>query len=729
MNRFRGASKYITFIFIFFSVAICRINAQGINKKQVDSLEQLLKTLPKDSSKFNTYVALEDIFFYSDYARSKKCMEEAYALAKEIHYRKGEAFTLSEIGVLTSELGDNRQALRYLFQSLEPAREIKDSALLSQCFNNLGYMYKLIGNIDSSLFFYKKSLSIKEKLGDKKLLGYAYINIGYIYHQHVNSSVGMSYYRKALQTTNETGDSNLRSEALNNIAYVFKELRNFDSAYFYFNEGYKLAFKSNKKSLQAKLLNSLSSLDELKGNYDKALSRLNESLEIDKELNNAENLSIVYERIASVYIKKKDFKKANEFAKQALEIAKAHKLPDAMLSAYFDVSKSCFGLKDYYNAYLNYENYTLIKDSIFNIRNSALLTENEAKYQNEKKQLQIGNLEKENELRQSETKKAKLQRIFFATGFLLMIVIAIIIFRGYKQKQKDNLIISEKKEEVEKQKNIIEETQKDIIDSITYAKRLQSAILPPISSIKKYFKDSFVLYKPKSIVAGDFYWMEIVNQQKKGIGSTLTEDGNANFTKELILIAVADCTGHGVPGAMVSVVCSNALNRAVKEFGLTDPGLILDKVSDLVIETFGKSGEDINDGMDISLISVDVNRKESFWSGANNPLWYVEDGKFHELTADKQPIGKSDKRKAFTTHKIKYKESTIFYLLTDGYADQFGGPKGKKFKYKQLQELISKNVNVPLETQGNILDSAFTQWKGDIEQVDDVCLIGIKPQA
>ncbi|HVA97897.1 MAG TPA: GAF domain-containing protein [Bacteroidia bacterium] len=252
----------------------------------------------------------------------------------------------------------------------------------------------------------------------------------------------------------------------------------------------------------------------------------------------------------------------------------------------------------------------------------------------------------------------------------------------------------------------IEQKNKDITDSINYAKRIQQAILPSDEQFRSYFPDSFILFKPKDIVAGDFYWMQEINNT--------------------IFVAAADCTGHGVPGAMVSVVCSNALNRAVKEFHLTDTGKILDKVTDLILETFEKSTTDVKDGMDISLLAINKKTKQIKWSGAYNVLWYFQNNKLHEIKADKQPIGKSDHRNPFTTHKITYHPGTIFYLFTDGYADQFGGPNGKKFKYKQLEGKVLDNSNKDLNIQKRFLNKIFEKWKGNLEQVDDVTILGIR---
>jgi serine phosphatase RsbU (regulator of sigma subunit)/ligand-binding sensor domain-containing protein len=268
-------------------------------------------------------------------------------------------------------------------------------------------------------------------------------------------------------------------------------------------------------------------------------------------------------------------------------------------------------------------------------------------------------------------------------------------------------IISERTAEVVKQKEVIEMKNKDITDSINYAKRIQEAILPTRERFKSVLPESFILFKPKDIVSGDFYWMAEKN--------------------DIIFVAAGDCTGHGVPGAMVSVVCSNALNRAVKEFGITEPGKILDKVRDLVIETFEKSEkEDIKDGMDISLCTINTKTKEVQWSGANNPLWYIQGSEIKEITADKQPIGNSDNPRPFTTHTVKLGKGDEIYLFTDGYADQFGGPKGKKFKYKQLEEKVLEGRSLDMNMQRNNLNTAFQNWMGNLEQIDDVLIIGIR---
>ena len=288
--------------------------------------------------------------------------------------------------------------------------------------------------------------------------------------------------------------------------------------------------------------------------------------------------------------------------------------------------------------------------------------------------------------------------IYFGVGFLiLLLLLTFFIYKSYRDKKKNNEIIT-------KQKEVVEEAHKEIQDSIAYAKRIQSAILPPAKLVKEYLKESFILYKPKHVVAGDFYWMT-------------RKDGK-------ILYAAADCTGHGVPGAMVSVVCNNALNRSVREYGLTDPGQLLDKTRDIVIEEFSKSEEDVKDGMDIAICSIEGLKLK--YAGAHNPLWIIRNGEIIETKANKQPIGQFDNPKPYTTHSFDLEKGDSIYVFSDGYVDQFGGERGKKFMAKAFRKLLLSIQDKAMEEQKTIIDDVFEAWRGKLEQIDDVCVIGVK---
>lgn len=268
--------------------------------------------------------------------------------------------------------------------------------------------------------------------------------------------------------------------------------------------------------------------------------------------------------------------------------------------------------------------------------------------------------------------------------------------------------VADRTQEIQHQKEMVEEKNREIVDSINYALRLQSAIIPPETKIREKFNDSFVLFKPKDIVSGDFYWMD--------------SKGNN------VILAVADCTGHGVPGAMVSVVGANSLNRCVKEFGLRKPSSILDKLRELIVETFEMANHEVKDGMDISLISIDREKGKVQWAGAHNPLWILKhnSNEIIEIKADKQPIGKFEFAKPFNNHEIDVEPGDCLYMFSDGFADQFGGDKGKKLKASTMREIFISCRNLPMQEQKIKIIDAFEAWKNMLEQVDDVCVMGVR---
>jgi hypothetical protein len=282
-------------------------------------------------------------------------------------------------------------------------------------------------------------------------------------------------------------------------------------------------------------------------------------------------------------------------------------------------------------------------------------------------------------------------RYAFSSIFFLMALILSFLIGYYFVS-----INKEYEDIVHSQKEAIALKNREITDSITYAKRIQNAILPPDTLLKEFLPQSFVIYRPKDIVAGDFYWLD-----KSG---------------DTVLFAAADSTGHGVPGAMVSVICKYALSRSVREFHLVEPAHILDKAREIIIEEFEKSEEQINDGMDISLCALSIKTMTLKWAGANNPLIVIKPGQIIEIKADKQPVGKFSGKNPFTNHIVQLEKGNIIYVFTDGYADQFGGENGKKLKYKIFKELLIKYSHYPLEEQKKLLVEALISWQGNLEQ-------------
>ena len=361
-----------------------------------------------------------------------------------------------------------------------------------------------------------------------------------------------------------------------------------------------------------------------------------------------------------------------------------------------------------------HELYIEMRDSIESEENQKEVIRQEYKYAYEKKAAadsikaaEATKVQKAEIARQDAELEAKeKEKMMLYGGLGLVVLFSLFLFNRFRLIRKQKSIIEEQKMEVDKAYNHLEEKNNEIMDSIRYAKRIQSAILPPQKLVKQYLPKSFILYKPKDVVAGDFYWME----HKEG----------------KVLFAAADCTGHGVPGAMVSVVCHNALNRSVREHNLTEPGKILDKTREIVIEEFAKSNEEVKDGMDIALCALQGNILQ--YAGAHNPLWIVRKGaeEVEEIKANKEPIGNFDSPQPYATHTFELQKGDSIYIFSDSYVDQFGGKKRKKFKAKAFRELLLSIQDKNMEEQCSLIDEAFEEWKGKLEQIDDVCVIGVK---
>jgi len=317
--------------------------------------------------------------------------------------------------------------------------------------------------------------------------------------------------------------------------------------------------------------------------------------------------------------------------------------------------------------------------------------------------VQLAELEKQKEIDDLTKDKEKRGLILWGVGLLAVLAIAfsILFFKRFRDKQSANLILSDKNK-------IIEDKNKEIIDSINYAKRIQQALLTSETDLKKCFADVFVLYKPKDIVSGDFYWYAESEHNK--------------------ILAVADCTGHGVPGAFMSMMGYEMLQDIILKENITTTAEALKLLDVRITETLNKSDKSFRDGMDMALCAFSKTKQSVQFSGANRPVLHFSNGMLTEYAPDKNTIGGdvdgTDKK--YRVQDIAIKPGDVFYFFTDGYADQFGGAGGKKFKYKQLKEILQTIHADPLELQKQKLEAAFETWKGNLEQVDDVCVIGIK---
>ncbi len=642
------------------------VNVSYSQNEFIDSLKHSLTSAKNDSVKAEVLIALANEII--DDKVWPVYNNKAYQLAEQKlitspnskHYLGVKAFALTNFGYLEDDKGNTVKALEHYQEALDLHKKINNTEGIASVLNNIGSILYDQKQYDEALKYYNQSVELKKENNDKEGIAWTYNNIGTIYEAQEKVDEAILYYRKSL--------------------HIMVSLAN--------------------PGGQAITMNNLGALFLRRGEYKEAISYIRRANKQYKIANDESGVAWTYGNLSHCFYKQGMADSTMHYAKKSYEIASKLDYPAVQIQS-IEKMYDAYALKGDYKQALNYHiQWKNLQDTIENTEKQKEVLKKEMQYHHEKEKLKL----EQDKQQAAAIAKEKEIRSYWIIGAIILILLIVVVFSGLLFNRFK--LVKQQKAIIEKQKVIVEETNREIVDSINYAKRLQDAILPPHETLQAVFQNFFIYYQPKDIVAGDFYWMEEIK------GETF--------------FAVADCTGHGVPGSIVSVVCSNAINRAVKEFELKEPAQILDKVTDLVIETFDKSGEEVKDGMDISFIKFNKDFTEIAWAGANNPLWIIRNNELIETKADKQPIGKFAERSPFTNHKITLQKNDTLYLFTDGYADQFGGEKGKKFKSGNLKQLLLSIQNKTMEEQKKYIIESFENWKGNLEQVDDVCIMGIR---
>ena len=640
--------------------------AQKTGQIKIDSLLIELKKAKEDTGKVNIINKICDEYdAIGEFAKEFNYGVEGLAIAKKINYRKGAA----------------------------------------NCFINIGNAFWYQSNYSKALENYLASLKINEEIGNKKGIAYGYLCIGDIYLSQGNFEKALENNLISVKTNEKIGNKKGISESYNDRAVIYFTQGNYDKALETQLLAQKFAKEIGYNLIVGSSYNIIGNIYQAQNNNSKALENYLSALKLFEGIGNKNSIATSYFCIGNLFLKENKNNESRKYFEKAMKLSKEVGSKEIIKNIYGINSDIAAAQNNYKSAYDNYKLFIIYKDSTSNIESAKKTLQSQMQFDFDKQQVAdsiYAKAEKEKiqEVAKVESKKQKLITFFIALGLLFALTLASLIFRSLRIRNKQNKIITI-------QKSIVEEKQREITDSISYALRIQNALLPPQKLVKQYLKNSFILYKPKDIVAGDFYWMELINDK--------------------ILFAACDCTGHGVPGAMVSIVCHNALNRAVREFGLSEPAAILDKTTEIVIENFAKSEENIKDGMDISLCAYNKKTNQLEWSGANNSLWIIQNGNLLETKADKQPIGMNENSKPFTNHLFTLNTGDTIYLFTDGFADQFGGETGeKKLTRKKFKEKLISIQNLTLQEQGIALDKFIIDYKKDIEQIDDILVMGVQ---
>lgn len=721
---------------IFFVLLISPLTEMAQTKK-IDSLRTLLKKTTviggeigfKDTLRIKALQALTYAYRESrDFSTAIKYAQIAQNISEKLITNtksfKGKIFlatSLKTVGDIYRSMEDYSNALNLYKKELKVREEIGNKTDLALCYNSIGLIYNFQDDLARSLEYFFKALKTMEEASDKKELTRIYNSLGIAYFRQQNITKALEYYTKEVVEGERLKDERSVATAHMNMGAIYAGQGNIDSALKEFIKFQKISEKRNDKAGIALAVMDIGEIYARKGNYAKALEFNTKAMKLYEEAGYKSDLALAYYNQGYIYLsmaikglqkKKTNLAAANFYLKKALTLHEQVGQIEGMQYCYEALSTldSCTGNAK--GELENYKKYVRYGDSLRNQENTVQSIRTEMNYEFEKKQTSA-NLQqtKKETLATQENDKQKALRNLFIIAFVFMLILSIFIFKNYRQKKLVNNVISLQKIEVEKQKSIVEKNQKQIIDSINYAKRIQSSMLPNYTILKKAFKENFIFYKPKDIVSGDFYWFYTLPGKNETI------------------VVIADCTGHGVPGAFLSMIGTTLLNEIVCHKNITDPAEIIKALNAGLISTLvTKKKETHSDGMDISICKINTETKTLYFAGANQILCLVNDHQVEKIESQVNSIdGVFDLSYSgnFVSTEKKLKPSTALFMSTDGFADQTGEGTGKKFLSSRFESLLTEIHILPGDDQLKRIESSFTSWKGSQKQIDDILVIGI----
>jgi len=691
-----------------------------------DSLERVINSIyTPDTTRVLALCTLARDLKDSNRNRAILKAKEATIISQHVKFMHGEALSLINTGEIYYAMEKHKEALEYWFKSIAIYKQMSQSGDAQEkaiglhgITDNLIFISRLYCEMGEIKNFEKHVAEAKEIMKNNPTeysrLGWIGIEWGGCYYGNEKFDEAEQLYNDALESFRKVNDEYGIANTMANLGMVQNKRGNIDYSLISLNRSLELYKKVNSFDGQAWVSNIIGNVYSEDHKYELAIKFFQQGLEssvkgnsIDFQINSLMNLGSV-------------FKKMNKPTESISNWQKAHSLaskyskPHYLLSTTKNLSNYLEQKGDHKTALYYLKNMIALKDSLNNNESMKAIGKLESQYDFDKEQaIQASLYEQELNAQKAVAIAEKKQQnsiiIGVTVGLIIFLVFSVFLYNRFRVTNKQKQLIAQ-------QNTLVMEKNKEILDSIKYAKRIQAAILPAKATIKKLLPDSFIIYKPKDIVAGDFYWLEEKNNK--------------------VLVAACDCTGHGVPGAMVSVICNNGMNRSVREHSITSPDEILNKTREIVVQEFEKSEENVNDGMDLGLISFSYSGNEVMleFAGANNSVYVArkDSSELEEIDGDKQPIGAFDDFKPYSKHQLTLSKGDMVYLFTDGYKDQFGGEEpsknkgGKKFKGNRLKKLLHSIKDTNTQDQKRILEEEFDKWKGNLDQIDDVCAIGIR---
>ena len=725
--------------------------------------------------------------YKGDFRKAQNYFTEELSLNRQLENYTGIASNYSDIGYTYDELSEPNLALEYYFKALNIDKRLDNKTKLVIRYNNIGNIYKAIGRKDDAIIYFKKCIELNYELKDTIELASSYLNLASVFKDLGKYNDAMEYYTKSLNIVTKTNDFRAIATNLSNIGALYQEWKKYDLAIEYYNDALEYDAKSgniigfairynnlattytqmiindsaiayynksleifNKYQLKKYAATTESNIGNLMlggKKFEEALEIFYNSLKTFEELNDLNNIASTFFKIGKTYGLMKNFKKSELYINKSIDVA--NKIGDLsqVLSSKDLLSEVYQSQGKYKIAYSTLKKYIEIKDSLFSEKNMKQMNEYEIKYNTVKKENKIKLLQKENKISALKTKKQKAELktqkiIIYSAIFVLFIIVvfSILLYRQFLAKKKKNIQlrvknkkITQQNEEITAQRDLIGEQKQAITDSIVYAKNIQQAVLPTKELVNTLFINYFIIYKPKDIVSGDFYWVKSFEYK---------------LNKYKVVVA-SDCTGHGVPGAFMSMLGASSLSDIFIHSDETNPAIVLNKLRDKIVRSLQQNGKDkeAKDGMDMSVVIINETDKTLRFAGANQNLLIsrlkqkentfdnilIENSERYivEYKGDRMPVGIYRKvNNDFNFVELNYESKDRIYLMSDGYVDQFGGEKSKKFKKKQFIDILINIQQNNMEQQKRELSEKIEYWMSDghyfNSQIDDILVFGIE---
>lgn len=626
-------------------------------------------------------------YIKGEYPKALTYYFKSVKIKQKIGDKRSLAKSLNNIGLTLQEQGSYAESLRYYYKSLRIKEQLKDEQGIAVSYSNIGMIYQFQKRFTKALDFHFKSLALEQKLNNQTGIADCYNNIGVVYDDKRDNVNAMKYFLKALAIREKLGDKTGLADSYTNIGFMF----------------------SQQTPAELKKV-GMAALDR----FGKALEYYNRALKIYQEMGEEKGVAVVYSNIGKLENQRKNFSSGVNWCKRSFDISGKIGAMSQQVEACACIYEGYKGMKDGLMALSYMEKYMGLRDTLINSEQEKKIILNEFQYEYDKKStsdsimhaeaarrkdLEISRQKAIAEEQKAVADKERIQKYMLWGGVTLILLFSIFIYNRLRIIRKQNVII-------ELQKKEVDEKNRDITDSISYAQRIQEAMLPEPQRLKQAFSDAFVLFRPRDMVSGDFYWY--------------------SDNKDVRYLCVADCTGHGVPGALMSMMGTEILNSILLA-GLTKtPGETLSLTDEYLRYALTRRGHHNADGMDMVMVAWHPEKKIIEFAGANRPLLLIRNNEIHLTPGSHAGIGGTDDKKIFPTTEIKVQPGDCFYLYTDGFHDQFGGDKNKKFMSKNFQQLLCKLAVFPMDEQRQKLDTVFDDWKGKFEQIDDVCVVGFK---